>query len=132
MQSIVPMLSYEEAAAAIEFLTKAFGFEERFRMAMPDGTIGHAELALGDSVVMLASEWHAGGIGSAKRLPFVHAQLYVQVDDVDAHFARARSEGATIATEPVDQDYGERTYRAIDPEGQRWIFSAPIAEAKQS
>jgi PhnB protein len=132
MQPIVPMLSYQDAAAAIEFLTKAFGFEERFRMAMPDGSVGHAELALGEAVVMLASEWHAGGIASAKRLPFVHAQLYVRVDDVDAHFARARAEGATIATEPGDQEYGERSYRAIDPEGQRWIFSAPIAEAKSS
>jgi PhnB protein len=89
-------------------------------MAMPDGRIGHAELALGEAVVMLASEWPAGGVMSAKRLPFVHSQFYVQVDDVDAHFARARSQGATIATEPGDQDYGERSYRAIDPEGQRW------------
>lgn len=131
MQRIVPMLSYEDAAAAIEFLTQAFGFEERFRMAMPDGSIGHAELALGDAVVMLASEWPAGGVMSAKRLPFVHSQFYVQVDDVDAHFARARSEGATIATEPGDQDYGERSYRAIDPEGQRWIFSSPIPGASR-
>lgn len=132
MQRIVPMLSYEDAAAAIEFLTQAFGFEERFRMAMPDGRIGHAELALGDAVVMLASEWPAGGIVSPKRLQFVHSQLYVQVDDVDAHFARAHSEGATIATEPGDQDYGERTYRAIDTEGQRWIFGTPIAAAGRS
>jgi PhnB protein len=129
MQRIVPMLSYEDAAAAIEFLTKAFGFDERFRMAMPDGSIGHTELVLGDAAVMLASEWPAGGVVSPKRLPFVHSQLYVQVEDVDAHFARARSEGATIATEPRDQDYGERTYRAIDPEGQRWIFGTPIAGA---
>jgi len=129
MQRIVPMLSYADAAAAIEFLTRAFGFEERFRMAMPDGSVGHAELALGDAAVMLASEWPAGGVVSPKRLPFVHSQLYVQVEDVDAHFARARSEGATIATEPGDQDYGERSYRAIDPEGQRWIFGTLIAAA---
>ena len=132
MQRIVPMLSYADAAAAIEFLTKAFGFEERFRMAMPDGRIGHAELALGDAVVMLASEWPAGGVVSPKRLPYVHSQLYVQVDDVDAHFSRALAEGATIATKPGDQDYGERTYRAIDTEGQRWIFGTPIAAAGRS
>jgi uncharacterized glyoxalase superfamily protein PhnB len=95
-------------------------------MDMPDGSVGHAELGLGDQVVMLASEWPAGGVVSPLRLPALHAQLYVRVDDVDAHFARARAEGATIAAEPADQEYGERSYRAIDPEGQRWIFGAPL------
>src|SRR5262245_9699456 len=129
MQRFTPMLAYADAPAAIEFLTKAFGFEERFRMDMPDGSVGHAELGLGDQIVMLASEWTAGGVVSPLRLPALHAQIFVRVDDVDAHFARARAEGATIAAEPADQEYGERTYRAIDPEGQRWIFGAPIAAA---
>jgi uncharacterized glyoxalase superfamily protein PhnB len=131
MQRFTPMLAYADAPAAIEFLTKAFGFEERFRMDMPDGSVGHAELGLGDQIVMLASEWTAGGVVSPLRLPALHAQIFVRVDDVDAHFARARVEGATIAAEPADQEYGERTYRAIDPEGQRWIFGAPIAAASE-
>jgi PhnB protein len=129
MQRFTPMLVYEDAPAALEFLTKAFGFEERFRMDMPDGSVGHAELGLGGEVVMLASEWHVGGVVSPLRLPAVHAQLYVRVDDVDAHFARARAGGATIAAEPADQEYGERTYRAIDPEGHRWIFGAALRSA---
>jgi len=132
MERVIPMLSYADAGAAIEFLTKAFGFAERFRMDMPDGSVGHAELTLGDAVVMLASEWEAGGVVSPQRLPAVPVQLYVSVPDVDAHFARARAEGATIATEPVDQDYGERNYRAIDPEGHRWIFGTPIPQAPAS
>jgi len=130
MQRIVPMLVYADAPAAIEFLGKAFGFEVRFRMDVPDGSVGHAELALGDAVVMLASEWPAGGVVSPLRLPALHAQLFVRVDDVDAHFERARAEGATIAAEPADQEYGDRTYRAIDPEGQRWIFGAPLASKR--
>jgi PhnB protein len=126
MQRFTPMLVYADAPAALEFLTKAFGFEERFRMDMPDGSVGHAELGLGDEVVMLASEWQAGGVVSPLRLPAVHAQIHVVVDDVDAHYERARAGGATIAAEPADQEYGMRSYRAIDPEGHRWIFAAPL------
>jgi uncharacterized glyoxalase superfamily protein PhnB len=128
MQRIAPMLVYADAPAAIEFLGKAFGFDTRFRMDMPDGSVGHAELGFGDDVVMIASEWESGGVVSPLRLPALHAQIHVRVDDVDAHFARARAAGATIAAEPADQEYGARSYRAIDPEGQRWIFSAPIVE----
>jgi uncharacterized glyoxalase superfamily protein PhnB len=121
------MLAYADAPAAIEFLTKAFGFEELFRMELPDGSVGHAELGLGgEAVVMLACEWPAGGLVSPLQLPALHAQIRVRVDDVDAHHARARAEGATIAAEPADQDYGERSYRAIDPEGHRWIFAMPL------
>jgi len=130
LQRLTPMLSYADAPAALDFLVRAFGFEERFRMDMPDGRIGHAELAFGDEVVMLASEWDAGGVVSPLRLPAVHAQIHVTVDDVDAHYARARAGGATIATEPADQEYGMRSYRALDPEGQRWIFAAPLRKAQ--
>ena len=132
MQRFTPMLVYADAAAAIEFLTQAFGFELRFRMDMPDGSVGHAELGLGDEVVMLSSEWPVGGVVSPLRLPALHAQIHVRVDDVDAHFARASKEGATLAAEPADQDYGERSYRAIDPEGQRWIFAAPLGQRTEA
>ena len=127
MQSIIPYLAYEDAPAALTFLCDAFGFEERFRMAMKDGRIGHAEVALGDSVLFLASLWREVGNMSPKDLPGIHCQLYCQVDDVDQHFRRARDRGATVINEPADQDYGERTYRALDLEGHRWIFGSPIA-----
>jgi uncharacterized glyoxalase superfamily protein PhnB len=129
MQRFTPMLVYADAPSALAFLAEAFGFEERYRMDMPDGSVGHAEIGLGDQVVMIASEWDAGGVVSPLRLPALHAQIFVRVDDVDAHHARARAAGATIAAEPADQEYGERTYRAIDPEGQRWIFGAPLRSA---
>ncbi len=123
---IVPYLSYSDAPAAIEFLEKAFGFEEAFRFAMPDGSIGHAELAYGKSSVYLASAFEPFGFVSPRELTGVHCQLYCYVDDVDAHYERARAAGATIAAEPADQDHGTRIYRAIDPEGHRWIFATDL------
>jgi uncharacterized glyoxalase superfamily protein PhnB len=126
MQTIIPYLAYEDAPAALTFLRDAFGFEERFRLPMKDGRIGHAEVALGDSVLYLASLWKEVGNMSPKDLPGIHSQLYCQVDDVDAHFRRARDAGATVLNEPTDQEYGERTYRALDFEGHRWIFGSPI------
>ena len=125
---IVPMLVYDDAPGAIEFLQKAFGFEEQYRLDMPDGRIGHAELRLGDGVVTLASTYRELGLSAAKDLPALHCQLLVYVDDVDAHHARAFAAGATILGEPADQDYGDRNYRAIDPEGQRWIFATHVRD----
>src|SRR5215467_1655697 len=128
MQAITPYLAYEDAPAALIFLRDAFGFEERFRMPMEDGRIGHAEVTLGDSVLFLASLWKEVGNMSPKDLPGIHCQLYVQVDDVDAHFRRACDAGATVINEPADQGHGDRSYRAMDLEGHRWIFASPIRE----
>src|SRR5690349_21048337 len=114
MQRIIPYLAYADAPAAISFLCGAFGFTERFRMPMDDGRIGHAEIACEDgNVLYLASLWKEAGNMSPKDLPGVHCQLYCMVDDVDAHFRRARDAGATVIGEPADQPYGVRTYRAM-------------------
>src|SRR4051812_14057416 len=129
MQTIIPYLAYEDAPAALGFLRDAFGFAERFRYPMPDGRIGHAEMTLGDSVLFLASLWKEAGHMSPKDLPGVHCQMYCHVDDVDAHFRRARDAGATVINEPSDEGHGERTYRAMDLEGHRWIFGSPVAGA---
>jgi len=124
---ILPMLTYADAPAAIDFLCRAFGFGTRYRLDMPDGRVGHAELALEGGVVTLASEFEGFGV-SPQKLDGHHSQLFVYVDDVDAHFARAREAGATIAAEPADQFYGDRTYRAIDPEGHRWVFGTHVRD----
>lgn len=126
-QRIFPMLAYDNAPAAMDFLCSAFGFRERSRMNMPDGTIGHAEIELHGSVVMLATTWKAGGMASPKDLSALPSQLFCVVDDIDAHFQRARDAGAIIVTEPENQDYGFRSYRAIDQEGHRWLFASPIS-----
>ncbi len=122
------MLSYRDAPAAISFLCKAFGFEEVMRLTMPDGSIGHAELRYGDSVIMLASEWHDAGVVSPERLDRVHSQLTCYVGDVDAHHQLARDAGAVIATLPEDQFYGARMYRAMDLEGHHWLFTQTLRE----
>lgn len=128
--AFVPYLFYSNAPAAIDFLCRAFGFEERFRYPMPDGKIGHAEIAHRKSLVMLASVWEEGGCSSPLDLPAVHSQVFCAVDDVDRHYERARDAGATIVTEPTDQ-HGHRQYRVIDPEGHRWVFTGPIAKRRK-
>src|SRR5262245_32354095 len=127
-QRITPMLSYADAPGAIAFLCSAFGFKEEYRMDMPDGSVGHAELSLEGDKIMLASEWAPAGLVSPRALDGLHGQLHCAVDDVDAHYRHAREAGATIVGEPLDQPYGERSYRALDPEGHRWIFGAPLSE----
>ena len=130
-QRIVPYLAYADAPAAIEFLCGAFGFEERFRFPMPDGSIGHAEIVYEGNVVMLASAGAEMGFKSPKDLSGVHSQVFCRVNDVDAHYEKAKAAGATIATAPKDQ-HGERAYRAMDSEGHRWIFSSPLHEGSPS
>lgn len=123
MQRVIPYIGYRDAPAAIAFLCEAFGFEERSRYPMPDGRIGHAELSYADNVLLLASTYPEFGLVSPLDLPAQHAQIKCYVDDVDTHYARARAAGATVLSEPEDH-YGERTYRALDIEGHRWMFSS--------
>lgn len=125
-QRIVPALSYDDAAAMIDFLCSAFGFVERFRLDMPDGSIGHASLVYGEEELTLATAYPEGGLGGPGRLPHRHASVMVYVDDVDAHHEHAKAAGAEITQEPEDQFYGDRTYRAVDPEGGIWWFHQEV------
>ena len=128
-QRIVPYLAYRDAPAALDFLATAFGFEELCRYPMEDGRIGHAETGFDGNVVMLASVYEEMGFASPRELDAHHGQIMCHVDDVDAHYARAKGAGATIVAEPADQ-HGSRSYRAVDPEGHRWIFSTPTGDAE--
>jgi PhnB protein len=123
MSRIAPYLLYEDCAAAIDFLTQAFGFEEVMRMD-DAGVVNHAELRLGDDSVMLG--YPGDDYKSPKNADHRSALVHVYVDDVDAHFARAKAGGAEIVMEPTDQEYGDRRYDAQDLEGQFWSFSTPI------
>ena len=125
---VCPYLFYSDAPAALEFLCKAFGFEERFRHPMPDGRIGYAELTGPGGDVMLSSVFPEGGFASPLDLPALHSIVHCSVDDADAHCERAKAAGATITSEPSDA-YGLRMYRATDPEGHRWIFAGPIRKS---
>jgi uncharacterized glyoxalase superfamily protein PhnB len=132
-QRIYPMIAYEDTAAAIDWLTKAFGFEERGeRYVMEDGTIGHAELDVGGERVMLATpntdyqspKTHRQSCGAAARWldnPWVVDGLLVLVDDLDAHHAQAVAAGASVIR-PVEEGPDGRLYTAEDLEGHRWMF----------
>ena len=126
-QTITPYLLYSNCEAALDFLSRAFGFEEELRMTAPEGYVNHAEMRLGDGRIMLGDpgDEYCG----PKQLGGATFGVYVDVDDVDAHFEQARAAGATISEEPLDQDYGHRRYGAEDPEGHLWWFARPIAAA---
>jgi uncharacterized glyoxalase superfamily protein PhnB len=127
-QRIVPYLMYADAAAAIDFLCKAFGFAETMRYPMADGRIGHCELVYEGNTLMLASVFEGFG-DTPLHLGNVTSTLYCYVDDVDAHHARALAAGATIASDPREE-HGMRRYRASDPEGHRWVFATLLPQAK--
>ena len=122
-QTITPYLLYEDAAGAMDFLARAFDFEETTRMAMPDGRVGHAEMKLGDAEIMLGQPEQPM---SPKRLGGTPVLMYVYITDLDAHCERARRAGAEIADEPEDQEYGDRRYHARDREGHSWYFAERI------
>jgi uncharacterized glyoxalase superfamily protein PhnB len=98
---------------------------------MPDGTIGHAEIGYDDNIVMLATAFAPMAFVSPRELAGCAAQMMCYVGDVDAHYERARAAGATI-TAPPHEDHGQRMYRAIDPEGHRWIFATRDAIAGET
>lgn len=124
MPRITPYLLYEDVESMLEWLSAAFGLEERMRLPGPGGRVGHAEMALHDGVVMMGRP--GPEYRNPKRTGHVTQELYVYVDDVDAHFARAKRAGATILEEPTDQFYGDRRYRAADPEGHHWCFATHV------
>jgi uncharacterized glyoxalase superfamily protein PhnB len=112
--TVFPILSYDDAPAAIEFLVNAFGAERHAVYAGDNGTIQHAEVRLGNGIVMLGS--------SRADSPATRGSIYVVVEDSDAHCARARAAGAEIMMELRDTEYGSRDYGARDPEGNTWYF----------
>ena len=123
MQTITPYLLYENADAAIDFLSRAFGFEETRRITTPGGEVGHAEMTYHSGEIHLGQPAQPSSPRSYGGTP-VH--LYVYVDDIDAHWMHAREAGAEIVEEPADQPYGERRYHARDPEGHSWYFAQPL------
>jgi uncharacterized glyoxalase superfamily protein PhnB len=123
VQTIIPYLLYDDAAAALDFISRAFGFEETSRMASPDGRVGHAEMRFGDGKIYLGQPVQPS---SPRSLGGTTVLLYVHVEDVDEHCARSRAAGAEIVDEPADQEYGERRYHCRDLEGHSWYFAQPL------
>ncbi len=122
-QSVIPLLVYEDIEAAQRFLEEAFGFKRGVLERNSSGRPVHAEVSLGDSVIWIHRVDPEHGMASARSLPALHVGIVVLVDDVDAHYERARKAGAIIDSPPTDQPYGQREYATCDPEGVRWYFA---------
>jgi PhnB protein len=121
--SITPFLVVKNCAGAIEFYKKAFDAEERYRMNMPDGKVGHAELKIGDSVLMLADEFPEMKSLSPKSIGGSPVSMYVYVQDVDAMFNNAVTAGAVVLDGVKDQFWGDRHGRLEDPYGHLWSIA---------
>jgi uncharacterized glyoxalase superfamily protein PhnB len=126
--TIIPCLRYRDAPAAIDWLCRAFGFQQQLVVPNQDGTVAHAQLTLGNGMIMLGSAVDSdfGRLikqpdeigGSETQCP------YVIVKDVDAHNARAKAAGAVLVMDIKDEDYGGRGYSCRDPEGHLWNFGS--------
>ena len=118
--SVTPYLICRGGADAIEFYNKAFGAVELFRFGSPDGKIGHAEIKVGDSPIMLADEYPDMGYKGPQSLGGSPVSLMIYVDDVDTVFNQAVAAGATVKEALQDKFYGDRMGTVIDPFGHRW------------
>jgi PhnB protein len=121
--TVTPYLIIDGAAAAIEFYKKAFAATEVMRMAMPGGKVGHAEIQIGDSRVMLADEFPAMGARSPRAFGGTPVSLLLYVPDVDALFNRAVAAGAKVTKPLADQFYGDRSGTLTDPFGHQWTIA---------
>jgi PhnB protein len=126
--SVTPYLIVHDGAGAIAFYRQAFGATERVRMTRPDGRVGHAELQLGDSVVMLADEHPEIGARSPQALGGSPVTISLYVPDVDATVARAVAAGARLVRPVADQFYGDRAGGVVDPFGHAWHVATHIED----
>jgi PhnB protein len=126
--SATAYLTVHDAAAAVEFYKRAFGATELFRLLEPSGRIGHAEIQVGDSRIMLADEYPEFEIYSPRHFGGTPVRIVLYVEDVDAMFAQAVAAGATVVRPVADQFYGARSGQAEDPFGYRWVLSTHIRD----
>jgi len=126
--SVTAYLTVDDAAGAIDFYKRAFGATEVMRMDGPDGKIGHAEIKIGNSHVMLGDENPAWGARSAKSIGGSPIQLMVYVDDVDAVFPRAIKEGGKEVQPLKNQFYGDRSGTLTDPYGLVWTVATHVED----
>ena len=125
--NIIPTMRYRDASAAVEWLCRAFGFEKHLVVEGAPGTIEHAQLTLAGGMIMLGSE-RDSELGKLVRAPKPGQPLtqspYIVIEDIDAHYERAKAAGADIVMPIEDQPYGGRLYSARDPEGHLWSFGS--------
>jgi PhnB protein len=127
--TVVPYLCMTDAAAAIEFYTKAFDATESSRLVDPkDGRVGHAEIRIGANTLYMADEYPEIGVRSPKHADFHSTSFVVTVSDADAVFNQAVAAGATVERPLADQFYGDRSGTVLDPFGYRWMINSKIED----
>ena len=122
--TMIPTLRYTDAPAAIEWLRVAFGFEPHLVVPGDDGTVVHAQLTLGQGMIMVGSARGEDLNRSPTQAGGVTQSPYIVVEEIDAHYARAKAAGAEMTMEIADQEHGGRLYSARDPEGHVWHFGS--------
>ncbi len=126
--AVTPYLRLKRAVQAIEFYQRAFGATEIMRLPMPDGRLGHAEIRIGDSLLMLADEFPEMGIVGPETLGNTTVSLMIYVPDVDAQVQRAVSAGATLTMPVADQFWGDRMGKVKDPFGHEWMIATHLED----
>src|ERR1700685_506992 len=126
--NVHPYLMLKNCDEAIAFYAKAFGAKEKLRMANPDGRIGHAEIQIGDSIIMMADEAPQIEAFSAEHCGGSPISLLIYSEDCDALYAQALAAGATSLRAPADQPYGDRMSGVKDPFGYKWWIATAIKE----
>ncbi len=126
--TVNPSLAVDGAADAIDFYKSVLGAKERLRLPAPGGKVGHSELQIGDSVVMVADEFPEAGFFGPRKYGGTPVALSVYVDDVDETFAKAIAAGAAPIRPPEDQFYGDRAGQFEDPWGHRWGIATHIED----
>ena len=127
-QQVTPYLTVEGASTAIDFYTEVLGAKERMRMADPGGKVGHAELTIGESVIMLSDEYADRGVVGPKTVGGTPVMISVYVEDVDAVYDRAVKAGAKALRPVENQFYGDRTGQFEDPFGHRWSVATHVED----
>lgn len=130
--SVTPYLIVSDAQKAIEFYKRAFGAKEVLRLASPDGKIGHAEVKIGDSHVMLADEFPEMGAKSPQALGGSPVGLCIYLENVDAAFDKAIAAGGKVERPLADQFYGDRSGTLVDPFGHKWTLATHIEDVPQA
>jgi len=118
--TVAPYLAIKSAVGALEFYKKAFGATETYKLIVPDGRLGHAELRLGDSLIMLSDEFPEFGGKAPEALGGSPVSIHLYVEDVDAFVKRAVAAGARVLKPVADQFYGDRSGQLEDPYGHLW------------
>ncbi len=129
--TVTPYMSVRDCVAAIDFYRRAFGAEKTMQLNMPDGTIAHAEIRIGDSTLMLSEENKEWGNKSPATLGGSPMFLMIYVPDVDASFRKAIAAGATEVQPVKDQFYGDRSGTLKDPYGYQWTLSTHVEDLSQ-